>query len=611
MKTIKRLFGLFLIMITTLVISGCTKPGVKYLDPSTFDAYANEVAVLYIEGDEMSINYLFVNPEEFGLEHYEPSLPVPGVYYTDEELAEVNEVLGKYKQYDYSKLNMDQKLTYNIIKELYESVNAEVEDSEYMGSGYLGSYLGYQAQLPLLLNQYNLRTKLDVDNYFKYLDLVPETFKAYVDYEILKAENGYGMPNFIITKVINQCSSFLKGIADEENPHFMITTTNKAIDELDFLTAEEKEYYKELNAEKVRGPLADGYRYVRDHLREVYDTATNQGGLGNYVTSDGKKVGKQYYELMFQETVGYDDSMDDMLKYVEAKIGEYYSDINTVYSNLSSAQMNQLGGLSLMEGEVIDQINYFKDNIGRYFPEMEMNFNIEIAYVDPAMEDYFSPAAYMTSAIDDHENEFVILNRGSIYTKVENADGEEVEELDRAYLYTTLAHEAFPGHLYQNVYFKNSDASLLRKMATNNGYQEGWANYCESIAYMMYFEDHKGYSEYADDYFIANMNFSAALYTKVDIGIHYLNWTIDDTYAFMSKYYSLEKSDVKGIYQQLVEVPTNYPMYFFTYMKILDMRDYALENGATLKEFHTAFLDCGPSELQYVEEYIKERFPAK
>lgn len=614
MKTLRRIFSLVMIAFAGFALVSCDTN--KPLDPSTFDEYANEIVELYLEGDEMSVNYLFVNPEQFGFEHYEPKLPVPSTY-TDEEYAEVMELLGRFQKYDYEQLSFDQKMTYNIIEDLYKSMSIDIKDSEYMGSAYLGSYLGYQAQLPLLLNQYHLRSKLDVDNYFKYLDDVPAAFKAYVDYEIEKAEHGYGMPDFVISKVTGQCKSFLEGIDDDENLHFMITTTNNTIDSLDFLTDEEKEYYKELNIEKVRGPLAEGYRYVQENLNQVWGKATNKGGLGNYFTEDDENVGQQYYEAMFQDTVGYDLPMEDMLKYVTKKMGQYYTELVDIYDKLGSGEMNELGTLELMEGEVRDQVYYFRDNLDRYFPAIDTSFNLEIAYVDPAMEDYFSPAAYMTSAIDDHENEFIILNRGSIYVEVEDEEGnpvldengDPVKELDRSYLYTTLAHEAFPGHLYQNVYFKNSDASLLRKVITNSGYKEGWANYMESIAYTMYFEDHEGYSEYADDYFIANMNFSAALYTRIDIGIHYEGWTIDRTLKFMSTYYNVTKNDVREIYNQLVEVPTNYPMYFFTYMKILDMRDYALENGATLKEFHTAFLDCGPAPLEYVEEYIHETFP--
>ncbi|MFR7880924.1 MAG: hypothetical protein ACLU5J_05200 [Christensenellales bacterium] len=89
----------------------------------------------------------------------------------------INLTIGSIKRYDYNKLNEDQKMTYNIIVDLVDNINAKTMEMGYLSNNYLGSYLGYQAQLPLLLVEYKFRTKLDIENYFKYLDLVPETLK--------------------------------------------------------------------------------------------------------------------------------------------------------------------------------------------------------------------------------------------------------------------------------------------------------------------------------------------------------------------------------------------------------------------------------------------------
>lgn len=132
---------------------------------------------------------------------------------------------------------------------IIDNVNSKTSEMSYLSNNYLGSYLGYQAQLPLLLSEYKFRTKLDVDNYLKYLDLVPETFQKYLDFEVEKADHGYGMSDFVIDKVVHQCEEFIK--AAGTGNHFMITTVNKKIDECDFLTDEEKEAYKNANIEKL------------------------------------------------------------------------------------------------------------------------------------------------------------------------------------------------------------------------------------------------------------------------------------------------------------------------------------------------------------------------
>lgn len=611
MKNIKKIFITLMVLFSSIGLSSCTTK--QESDPATFNDFANSIFYTVLAGDEMSMNYLFENRELFGLEQAEPSLPSPGGSNIIGLIA-LNAYIGKVNTYDYNKLSFDQKMAYNVIKDLLDSINKTTPDMDYMDNSYLGSYLGYQAQLPILLMRYNLRNKTDVDNYLKYLDLVPETFKEYVDYEVVKADKGYGMPDFVIDKVVGQCESFLTDINSDENVHFMISYMNDRIDNLDFLTAEEKESYKALNIQKVRGPLAEGYAYVKDNLPSLKGKATNDMGLAHYVKEDGTKAGKLYYEALFQDAVGYDDTVEEALNYVEKKMGVYYSEIMDClqYFQSHSAEYNKIMNIQFMGDDINAQIDYYKNSLSGYYPKLNSEVTVNVEYIDESIEDYFSPAAYMTSAIDNNGNEFILLNRGSIY--IENYDettDTTTSVLDHNYLFTTLAHEGFPGHLYQNVYFKNTDAHVIRKVLTNTGMKEGWAQYSERYAYQLYFENHPEYSEYASRYYIANMNFNAAFYTKLDIGIHYLGWTFEETLNYVNQYYEVSRKDVRSMYQQLIEVPTNYPMYFYTYLKLLDLREFALEHGATELEFNTMVLDCGPLPLKYIDAYVREYYENK
>ena len=55
------------------------------------------------------------------------------------------------------------------------------------------------------------------------------------------------------------------------------------------------------------------------------------------------------------------------------------------------------------------------------------------------MEEYLSPAFYMIPAIDNTSENVIYINKGHI--------------TDNLSLFTTFAHEGYPGHLYQNVYY--------------------------------------------------------------------------------------------------------------------------------------------------------------
>ncbi len=597
MKILKRIFALILLVLTIITTSSC---GTVKRDPSEFDAFADQVLSLVIGDNEMVINFLFENPNVYGIERGNAYLIEPSESNSALGMIMLNLILGQIDGFDYNELSFDQKMTYNIIKELTDDLNYTVKDEAYMGRSYLGSYLGYQAQLPIQLLNYNIRDKQDLDNYFIYIDAIDETFVSYYNFEVKSADLGYGMPDFVINKVVGQCEGFLENIDSSE--HFMIKTMNDKIDKLSFLSDADKEAYKQKNALMVRGPMADGYEYIKDNLPNLLGRATNNMGLAHYVDKDGTEIGKMYYEKVFQDSVGYDVSVEEALAYVEQKLEEASERVNNVtdYYVSNPEKQEEIKSVVLMDKSIEEQLAYYQEIIDGYYPSVSTNFDIEILYVDEALQEYYSPAAYFLSAIDDRETEKIVLNPGEIY--FENG------ELDTEYLATALAHEGFPGHMYQHIYFKTSDAHLLRKVLKDTGYQEGWANYSETFVYEYYFNEHPELSEYAKEYYLAQIDYMAAFYTKLDIGIHYLGWTEDETYQYISEHLSVTPEVSRSVYEQLIEVPGNYPTYFYSYLKIMDLRDFVLDNGGSVAEFNKMFLDCGPVALKFVEAYIKSEY---
>lgn len=600
MKFIKRIFVAILAVVLIVTTTSCDTTPKR--DASEFDDFSRQVLELVIGSDELSINFFFKNPENFGLEHGEPYLPVPSSSANIIGNILINTIIGQVDWFDMNELTFDQQMTANVIKDLLDTINNQVKDEAYLDSNYLGSYLGYQAQLPILLLRYNFREEADIVNYFKFLDLVPETFKTYVEFEIEKADNGYGMPDFVIDNVVNQCEGFLTNIDSEEELHFMISGVNNKIDECDFLTSDLKTYYKELNASKVRGPLKEGYKYVFENLPALKGRATNNMGLAHYVGEDGEKIGKNFYTKIFQEAVGYDVSVEDALLYVEEKLVSSYDKVINLSKQIKNdpTLLEEYNSIEFMTLGIEEQLDYYKNNL-QDLPEISDSIVVTIDYVDESIEDHFSPAAYFVSAVDEHVNEFIILNRSEI-TYVDE-QGNTV--LDTDYLSTTLAHEGYPGHLYQNVYFKNTNPNLLRLLLGDLGYKEGWAKYSERLSLDLYFDKNNTSDDIRELYY-EELNFEAAFYTKLDIGIHYLGWTIEEMTEYVQSYYQADDEKCIAIYQQLVEIPTNYPTYFYTYLKIVDLVNKTNEQGISLYDFHKAFLDCGPVPLKYVEEHLNK-----
>ena len=63
---------------------------------------------------------------------------------------------------------------------------------------------------------------------------------------------------------------------------------------------------------------------------------------------------------------------------------------------------------------------------------------VTVKDVVPSLEPYSAPAFYLTTPLGDSDNNVIYINRRNSPQGLE--------------LYTTLAHEGFPGHLYQTVY---------------------------------------------------------------------------------------------------------------------------------------------------------------
>ena len=222
------------------------------------------------------------------------------------------------------------------------------------------------------------------------------------------------------------------------------------------------------------------------------------------------------------------------------------------------------------------------------FPESP-NVNLEIKYVPSEMEEYLSPAFYMIPAIDNIESNTIYINQG--------------HSSDDLTLFTTLAHEGYPGHLYQTTYFSSTDPAPIRNLLNFGGYTEGWALYTEMLSY--YFTDLP--KEQATIY-QRNASILLGLYALADIGIHYDGWTLLDTIDFFHKYGISNTDTIQNIYELIIGDPANYLKYYIGYVEFLDLKQYAIsEWGDDFSQlrFHRAVLDIGPAPFNLLKEQLR------
>ena len=566
-----------------------------------FEQFMSELLIAIFEGDQMSVNFFFNNPENFGLEHYEAGLPEAYFGDYEESLAEIKAILTEMEAFDQAKLSAEQKDTYEIMYRYFEYISSITEEMNYMTNGYLGSYLGYQCNIPLELAEYKFRNEQDIQDWIDYCTSAEEAFKTYFKFTEKQAEMGYAMPDFVIDKVISQCEEFV-AVKDD---NYLVGIFNDKIDEVTFLTEEQKNTYKAAAKEAITGPLTNAYAYIQENMPSLKGKATIYGGIGMY------EGGKEYYNLMLQDTLGYKDlTGDEAIEYVESKLSAVERSMSMVISKWNRLANTNPGEYykfytAVTEGTPFfselspeELLELFAEKSAAFVPDLGMEINTTVKLVPESLQNNFSPAAYFVSPLDETKNESIYLN--PLYID------------DKNYIFTTLAHEGYPGHLYQRVYTKGLGLNPIRSVVRNSGYTEGWATYVEIKSYDFVDNYNSEGLKLAIEYMKYNQMYNGILNARLDLAISYEGLNINQFTELLNKLLgdnSYSPETAKPFFEQLIEVPTNTMKYFYSWSKMDDMHTKAQKAlGEYFDEvaFNTALLSLGSAPLDMYEEVIDE-----
>lgn len=553
-----------------------------------FEQYLDDYFKDVVTDDTLTYNYTIKDGADYGLEEPEVTLGDPGM--TAEEIGQDKEEfegwVKKLDAIDRSCLTEDQKLTYDVLDEYFQ-VSAGIFDNVYLYEPF-SPMRGLQANIATNFTDYRFDDKGDVERYIELLGQIPDYFAEYLDFEQEKSEKGYFMSDAVCDKVISQCKDF---VADKEN-HFMVTTFNDNIDALDFLTDEEKEEYKEANKQAVENSLLPAFENVAEVLSGLKGTGTNDGGICNY---DG---GKEYYEYLLKNFAGTAkspeeviDMLDTELQKLMVSLYQYYLGNQAAYEYFAANYDSIFAETDQMTAsEMVDKM---METASEHYPDAgTINYKAEALdkNLETIMDDVL--AYYMAPAIDDPDNNLIRVN--GLHT-----DG----------MWTTLAHEGYPGHMLQNAYYMSTDPEPVRTLMNFLGYKEGWAMYAcyDSLYYYEYEEP-----EYGDTIaalYQLNDEMSYLMMGRVDLGINYEGWTLQDTADYLTKN-GMDGSAAQELYTTMVGDPAVYQSYSTGYYEMKELRDYAEEkmgDDFDLKTFNTIILETGPCQFDILKEQVDKK----
>lgn len=563
------------VLICVLLMNGCAGlNSVGQNEGERFDEYTENLFKEDIVENTINLHYTLAHPQDYGITDYEISLGSFTLEEFEETEKELREMKSELEGFNREKLDDDQKLTYDL---LMDYVNAEIPAADfYLYSEFLSPVRGYQSNLPVLLAEYTFRREQDVEDYLALLSEVDDMFGEIITFEKEKAKAGLFMPDFAVDETIDQCEQFIE---DPEN-NYMIEVFNDKIDEFEGLSGEEKETYKERNKELVTTEVVDGYQMLIDELEELKGSGKNDCGL--YYYDDGVK----YYRYLIRTNVGSEASVEELqdrtFDYIVGNLQNIYM---CMEENPEVLELWEDYSYPLTEPDEIMQ-----DLIAKCEQDFPAPPKVDytIKYVHPSMEEHESPAFYLTPPIDDIGNNVIYINR---------------KDMDEE-IYTMLAHEGYPGHLYQNVSTSAYGLPLVRNLLSYTGYSEGWATYVEMYAY--------GISGLDED--LANiLEWENGMYlgisAYIDMGIHYDGWELSDVEEFLTAFGIEDEEAAREIYELVVEEPSYYLTYFIGYLEFLRLRDTAMEEMGdefVLKDFHEFIIQTGPAPFYIIEDRMEE-----
>lgn len=523
----------------------------------------------------LDLHYTLLHPENYGIDAEDASL---GTYRLSELIKnshEIHDLKEKLSEFDPHMLSDDQQILYDSLSERIET-GLMAEGLELYDQP-LAPTIGIQAQLPILLAEYSFHSLQDVEDYLTLLSQLDSYYGDILYFEKQKAAAGLGPSDASIERILESCQSYL---IDPVN-NFLTETFDTRLNSLSTdisLSEQQKNNFRSRHLEVIKNSFLPAYRHLIDGLSGLKGRGINEGGLCRF------RNGRRYYEYLLRSGPGLSYNIEELKAALSDRMQK---DLETI-SSLSKKTGPDLS-FRLTDPPAI--LSDLQTQMSGDFPVLsEASKKYEIRYVPAQLESTLSPAFYLTAPLDDPTKNVIYINNGSTSAKDE--------------LYPTLAHEGFPGHLYQTVYFREHTRNPLAALLTCSGANEGWATYVEQLSY---FYDN-GLSEENSAYQAAMRSFSLCFHSLLDIGINYDGWSKDRAAAFVRTCFDADDALVEELWQTMIDNPTNYLEYAGGYVEIMEMREEAekkLGNRFSAKEFHKFLLDLGPVPFSVTRKYFK------
>lgn len=574
------------ILLSGTILFGCGQASTQTsLKQKKFDRFLNSCFREYAAENTVTLHFKLSNPSAYGIKT--PVSPTYGDLSSDtlkKNCSRSKELLQKLYTFPTSNLTKKQKLTWQIFQDY---LNESIMNEKYiLYSSPLGTN-GLQSEIPVTLSEYRLDNEKDIKDYLSLVNQVPELFTQILDFEQERRNAGIISPSFVISDTIDQIDQFLN--ASEEN-NLLIQSFEERLAEVEPLSKDQKASYIANNRLLVTDKVLPAYKSLKTSLQAYTNDSKNTSSKERLCEY---KNGQDYYKFLLMSNVGTDFSPEDCITILESQLKNTVKDISSLTTKNKDLYTESLSATPALSAPK-EIMNTLKNDSLIDFPEIK-NISCQLKNVPDALSGTSACAFYLVPPIDSTKDNIIYINKSRV---------------DSNELFSTLAHEGYPGHLYQTNYFLTTNPSPLRTFLHCAGYDEGWGTYAQLYSYN--FIEFKNVDEQTTkqlrQLYRDNDLLSLSLSSLSDLYVNYKNYD-ENALANYLQTYGIDKDGAQNLYRYVIENPTTYLSYSIGCYELDQLKQTmadSLGKAFKISDFHEAVLNVGSCNFSILRQEIEK-----
>lgn len=574
------------ILLSGTILFGCGQASTQTsLKQKKFDRFLNSCFREYAAENTVTLHFKLSNPSAYGIKA--PVSPTYGNLSSDtlkKNCSRSKELLQKLYTFPTSSLTKKQKLTWQIFQDY---LNESIMNEKYiLYSSPLGTN-GLQSEIPVTLSEYRLDNEKDIKDYLSLVNQVPELFTQILDFEQERRNAGIISPSFVISDTIEQIDQFLN--ASEEN-NLLFQSFEERLAEVESLSKDQKASYIANNRLLVTDKVLPAYKSLKTSLQAYTNDSKNTSSKERLCEY---KNGQDYYKFLLMSNVGTDFSPEDCITILESQLKNTVKDISSLTTKNKDLYTEYLSATPALSAPK-EIMNTLKNDSLIDFPEIK-NISCQLKNVPDALSGTSACAFYLVPPIDSTKDNIIYINKSRV---------------DSNELFSTLAHEGYPGHLYQTNYFLTTNPSPLRTFLHCAGYDEGWGTYAQLYSYN--FIKFKNVDEQTTkqlrQLYRDNDLLSLSLSSLCDLYVNYKNYDENALVNYLQTY-GIDKDGAQNLYRYVIENPTTYLSYSIGYYELDQLKQTmsdSLGKAFKISDFHEAVLNVGSCNFSILRQEIEK-----